>query len=138
MPSLIIIALLVMASGALYQVSEYREKVLGGKNIEGKLEGTTLDNGASVLGVTIVPVEVLEDSRCLESTSCIQAGKVRVRVLLFDALGNGPAHEHVFISEVPITYEGVQIVLSGVSPLPETDQHIGRDEYRFAFEVVPQ
>jgi hypothetical protein len=92
-----------------------------------------IDQEASTLGVKIVPLEVLEDSRCPIDVECIQAGTVRVRTLLTSGLGTA---QQIFELGQAITTEAEMVTLIGVSPQPNsTEPAIEPDDYRFTFEV---
>lgn len=102
-----------------------------------------LDGGTSVLtlalgeegtvgGVRLKPLEVVEDSRCAEDVTCIQAGTIRVRVELESGLGRA---EQVFMIGEPITTEAERVTLLSVSPAPISTKSIADDEYRFTFRI---
>ncbi len=92
-----------------------------------------IDQGASALGVKIVPLEVLEDSRCATDVQCIQAGTVRVRA---QVQTNGATVEQTFTLEQPVELAGgMQAELTSVMPAPVSTQTIAPSEYRFTFTV---
>lgn len=94
---------------------------------------TMIDQGASALGVKVVPLEVLEDSRCPIDAQCIQAGTVRIRALLTSGLGTA---EQIFELGQAITTEAEAVTLIDVSPQPNsTEPAIGPGEYRFTFVI---
>ena len=93
---------------------------------------TRIGEGGSALSVTVVPQEVLEDSRCPSDVQCIQAGTVRLRTLLTSGLGEG---RQIFILGEPITTETEEITLKRVAPERQAGVEIKPDEYRFIFEV---
>ncbi|PIT93049.1 MAG: hypothetical protein COU06_02065 [Candidatus Harrisonbacteria bacterium CG10_big_fil_rev_8_21_14_0_10_38_8] len=87
---------------------------------------------ATALGVTITPLEVLEDSRCPVDVQCIQAGTVRLRAGLVSGLGEA---DQEFTLNKPVTTEAEEIVLVSVMPEPMSTRTISLGEYQFFFEV---
>jgi hypothetical protein len=87
----------------------------------------------SGLDVRIIPLEVLEDSRCPIDVVCIQAGTVRVRARLISGLGE--ARQEFKIGQ-PITTEAETVTLTEVSPQPKAGVKIKDSEYVFRFEVT--
>lgn len=94
---------------------------------------THIDESVSALGVTIIPLEVIEDSRCPIDVVCIQAGTVRVNVLLASGLG-----ESTMVLELGqlVTTEAETITLIDVAPAPISTHTIAPSEYSFRFEVT--
>ena len=93
---------------------------------------TKIDQGASVLGVKVTPLEVLEDSRCPVDVQCIQAGTVRVRATLESGLGSGSQE---FQLNQPITTEAEIVTLVDVEPIPYSTVEILKSAYIFYFEI---
>lgn len=89
---------------------------------------------AQGLGVTIAPIEVVEDSRCPtgENIRCIQAGTVRVSAKISSGLGTG---EVIFKLNTPITTEAGQVELVQVLPPARAEVPIVINEYRFIFKI---
>ena len=83
-------------------------------------------------GVTVAPLQLLEDSRCPLDVECIQAGTVRVRATLVSGLGTAT---QIFILGEPITTEGEQVILSRVLPDKESTVTVTPQEYIFIFEI---
>ena len=113
--------------------------VSGGELVESKNADSglvTLDAGLNEevggLGVSIIPLEVLEDSRCPADVVCIWMGQVRLKAMLSSGLGEA---EQIFISGQTITTETEEITLSQVIPIPRSSQEIKPDDYRFRFLV---
>ena len=94
---------------------------------------TRIDQGASALSVKVVPLEVLQDSRCPEDAQCIWAGTVQVRALLSSGLGEA---EQIFELRTPITTEAEVVTLVEVFPAPYAGRAILPSDYRFMFEVA--
>ena len=94
---------------------------------------TKIDQGASAFGVKVVPLELLEDSRCPIGTNCVWGGTVRVRTLLASGLGES---EQIFELNQPITTEAEIVTLEDVTPHP-TSAELGPElnEYTFMFRI---
>lgn len=91
-----------------------------------------INNPTSGLGVTIAPIEVVEDSRCPSDVVCIQAGTVRVRVKITD-----PNGERVLIAvlNTPIPSAYAATTLTEVEPEARAEIPIRTNEYRLKFEI---
>ena len=77
--------------------------------------------------------EVVEDSRCPTDVQCIQAGTVRVKVLLASGLGEGSI---TMTLNTPITTEAEEITLMSVAPTKLSTHQITPTEYTFTFKIV--
>lgn len=93
---------------------------------------TKIDQGASALDVKVVPLDVLEDSRCPQGVQCIWAGTVRVRALLQSGLGDA---NQIFELMKPITTEAEQVMLIEVLPQAEAGKTIDLSAYAFRFKI---
>lgn len=93
------------------------------------------NNPVHVLGVTIAPAEVVEDSRCPtdENIRCIQAGTVRVRAKVSDTSGEKMI---TFTLGTVVSFGGKTIELVNVLPPARAAVPILLNEYRFSFKVV--
>lgn len=109
-------------------VDDLIERINTGERLE-----TRIDQGASALDVRVVPLEVLEDSRCPVDVTCVQAGTVRVRATLESGLGTG---EEDFTLNEPITTEAEEVTLVEVTPEPQEGVEIDPSEYVFYFSVI--
>lgn len=113
--------------------------VPAGPAVPGTPSGTTvlletkIDQGASGLDVKVVPVELLEDSRCPIDVTCVWAGRVRVRVQLISGLGTA---NQVFELDKPITTEAEEVTLVDVRPSPRQDVSLEPGDYTFVFRVT--
>lgn len=94
---------------------------------------TRIDQGASALDVNVVPLEVLEDSRCPQDVQCIQAGTVRIRAQLTSGLGQA---NQIFELEKPITTEAEEVTLIQVTPIPKAGETISLSAYEFVFRIT--
>lgn len=93
----------------------------------------SLNGKITALGVTVVPLEVLEDSRCPADVVCIQAGTVRVKTKLTSASGTA---DQIFILNKPVTTETEEIALTQVDPYPYSTKTITKTDYVFHFKIV--
>lgn len=89
----------------------------------------------SGLGVTIAPIEVVEDSRCPvdENIRCIQAGTVRVRTKVTNVNGERIL---VFAIGIPVVSKTETIELTEVLPSARAEVPIVTNEYRFVFKIA--
>lgn len=93
----------------------------------------TIGSTASGLNVQILPLEIAEDSRCPFDVQCIQAGTVRVRVLLTNGLGESTT---IFTLDKPVTTKTETVTLIAVTPTKESTKTIDAKDYRFTFRVT--
>lgn len=96
---------------------------------------STIGSRVSTLGISIVPQEVLEDSRCPSDVQCVRAGTVRLSAqFAFDA--TGATTTDVLTLGVATTTGGYRIELLSVDPVPKSDADINPQDYQFRFEVT--
>jgi len=88
----------------------------------------TISHSGTVNGVTIIPKEVVEDSRCAKDVQCIQAGRVRVRA----AAGGA---DQVFLVGEPLAVGSARVTLIAVSPDKVSTVALKPSDYRFTFKV---
>ncbi|MBC2668561.1 hypothetical protein ACFOON_16205 [Novosphingobium piscinae] len=81
--------------------------------------------------VTLIPDQLVEDSRCPDGVSCVQAGTVRVAV----RIGDRPAEVAL---DRPLAVAGGTLALVEAYPLPRDKVRRYPDEYRFGFRWSPQ
>jgi len=86
---------------------------------------------AGALSLTVL--EVVEDSRCPIDVQCIQAGTVRIKVLLASGLGEGAI---TMTLNTPITTEAEEITLVSVTPTKLSTHTTASSEYTFTFKIV--
>ncbi|MBI5817076.1 MAG: hypothetical protein HZB09_01470 [Candidatus Yonathbacteria bacterium] len=90
---------------------------------------------ANGFGVTLAPIEVVEDSRCPvdENIRCIQAGTVRVRTKITNVNGERIL---IFTIGTPITSKTETTELMEVLPPARAEVPILANEYRFVFKII--
>ena len=93
---------------------------------------TQIGKEVSALDVSILPREVLSDSRCAVEVTCIWAGTVKLRATLSSGLGTA---NQIFELGVPITTEAEEITLVKVDPAPHQNITIAPGAYVFGFEI---
>lgn len=94
-----------------------------------------LGEQGSVLGISLTPLEVLEDSRCPTDVVCIQAGTVRVAVEIESPMGTSTMPFTLNAPE-PITTEAEAITLISVEPYPLASDPTKVEQYRFTFAIT--
>jgi hypothetical protein len=95
---------------------------------------TAIDQGASAFGVMVTPLSIEEDSRCPLDVQCIQAGTVRVKVLVTQ---NGTSTTQVFTLTTPIDVNGTTIELIAADPAKYSTVITTPQDYRFTFRITP-
>lgn len=91
-----------------------------------------INQKVSALGVSVTPIEVLEDSRCPEGVQCIWAGTVRIRATL--SSGMGTASQEFKLNE-SVTTEAETITLVDVTPKKDKSTTTKPGDYRFVFVI---
>jgi hypothetical protein len=83
-------------------------------------------------GLTILPITLMEDSRCPADVQCIQAGTIKVQVQIISAMGPS-----VMVMELnkPVTTEAEEVTLTQVTPAPKAGVNVNKADYVFSFEV---
>lgn len=87
---------------------------------------------ATVFGLTLTPLEVIEDSRCPANANCIQAGTVRVRMQFKDDAET--TEQVVTLGQTATTAKNIAI-FKEVQPESVTGQVIDPKSYKFVFRV---
>jgi hypothetical protein len=97
---------------------------------------TRINQETSALGVSLTPLEVVEDSRCPINALCIQAGTVRLRASLMTDSGIvGSIVTETFTLGQPIIKDGREITFTMAQPSTHTERTIAPSEYVFTFSV---
>ncbi|HEY4488401.1 MAG TPA: hypothetical protein VJB97_02700 [Candidatus Paceibacterota bacterium] len=96
--------------------------------------GRTTIIDESGYGTKIVPLEILEDSRCAVDVTCVWAGRVVVRAVIVDGAHN--PYPQTFELNKPITTETEVIELVSVEPLKSSDVQLQPSDYRLTFKVT--
>lgn len=92
-----------------------------------------LGETATAAGVSINPTKILEDSRCPQDVTCIQAGTVRIQTTL--AAGMGAAPQEFKLGQ-PITTEAETVTLTDVTPARRANVTIAPADYTFTFSIA--
>lgn len=82
--------------------------------------------------ISIVPVSIIEDSRCPVDVTCIQQGTTRVLAKVTNDAGE---KEYVLPLDVPVTVDTRTVTLIRVMPVTRSQYQILATEYRFIFKV---
>ncbi len=83
-------------------------------------------------GVSITPIQILEDSRCPQDVECIQAGTVRVMAQVSGINGN---MTQTFTLNEPVSYGSNTITLTAVEPSAQAITSAGLVNYALYFDV---
>lgn len=95
--------------------------------------GIAIGTIASVEGVTIGVLELLEDSRCPADVLCVWAGRVRVRASV-----DSYNRDFTFTLGEPQVVGNSAVTLTSVVPEEKRSQEtVPLSDYRFIFTVVP-
>ena len=111
-----LLTLLALASCATVPQREYANGPTAPLN-----EVATLD------GLTVRPLAVIEDSRCPASVQCVWAGRVRI-----SAEVSGEGTRELTLGE-PVAASGGTLTLVDVRPGKRTPEAIPQREYQFTF-----
>ena len=95
----------------------------------------SLNKPQTINGVSITPLEVLEDSRCPSDVQCIWAGRVVVKANISKSSGN---YTEVLELGKAVSTGTENITLTSVTPYPKAGESIAKTDYRFEFSVVPR
>ncbi len=130
------VTLTVSDVGGSFLISRYEENPQAAIPEEPAYNSATvtirLNDTVSVLGLTLTPEVLEEDSRCPSDVQCIQAGTVRARVSIGSGMGESSM---VLTLGTPITTEAETITLISVEPGKISTTQNEESEYRFTFEV---
>lgn len=86
----------------------------------------------TMYGVSIQPQEIVSESRCPSDVTCIQAGTVKVAVLITTESGS---HRVEFEPGQKENIDSTSLTLKEVTPYPQSTHKTTDDEYRFVFEM---
>ncbi len=81
-------------------------------------------------GLTVRPLELLEDSRCPALVRCIWQGRVRIRAEIRDSAGR---HSRELTLGEPLPVDGGMLTLVSVEPPKLAPGETRSAEYRFEF-----
>ena len=87
---------------------------------------------ATVNGISIRPIEVIEDSRCPANVQCAWAGRLVVRARMN---GSGWTQVRDFHLGVPQAVDNRRVTLVAADPQKATPGPTDSRAYRFTFEV---
>lgn len=95
---------------------------------------TRIGQGTSMFGVKIIPLEVIEDSRCPIDVTCIQAGTVIVKTNV-TVEKNGEIEQVFELDRIVEINDNLSATLTRVEPQKEEGVEISNSEYIFYFKV---
>ncbi len=91
-----------------------------------------INRSATQLGIGILPLTIIEDSRCPVDVECIWAGRLRVKVRIHNAMGDS---DKEFVIGQTITTKTETITLVQAAPIPHAGVTITPADYSFIFEI---
>ena len=95
--------------------------------------GVAFGQKVVVDGPVIMPVELLEDSRCPANAQCVWPGQVRIKAKWIRANGEKVIE---LTSGHPLQIADGALTLTHVKPLRKTKAKIADKDYRFAFSFA--
>ena len=95
-----------------------------------------LGQTASVGGVQIRPLQIVEDSRCPVNAVCVWQGRLRVEVEI-DARGGSETHRTILTLREPITIDRGTLTMVEAHPV-KLDAPVEPESYRFTFRFEPR
>lgn len=93
-----------------------------------------LGQTATVQGLRVRPVRVLEDSRCPINARCIWAGRIILRT---EVAGAGQKATYDLVLGEPIDHAGGRLALVAAEPGRMAGEETDPARYRFTFEYTP-
>ncbi len=107
------------------------------QRVQASDQGISLNETLHLHGIAVMPVEIIEDSRCPIDATCFWAGRVVLRATVASDLDNDNASRSVdFISGEPQTLFGETIELETIMPDRSTDAAPDTRDYRFTFALA--
>jgi len=104
--------------------------------MRGPSETVGLGQPAYVRNFMVVPVRLIEDSRCPASVQCVQAGTVRIAAEIRYA-ESLPEPVELKLGE-PVAHDRWSVVLRDVQPVPQAPGAIPPAAYRFTIDTPPR
>lgn len=129
------VSLTVANLNGSFLITHYQENPGAKEEVASSVSVTAaLNESVSMLGVSITPLSIEEDSRCPTDVTCIQAGQVRLEVQTVDGMGTSTTAITLGAAE-PITTEAASIWLTDVLPTKVSTSVTEDEEYRFTFRI---
>lgn len=91
-----------------------------------------INQKVSSSGITITPLEVVEDSRCPANVNCIWAGTVKIKTNLESPSGKST---QIFELNKTVTTETKSVTMINVAPQTQPNIKIKNADYVFYFEI---
>jgi len=92
-----------------------------------------LGDTAALGVIRVVPLQVVEDSRCPQGTQCVWAGRLRLRASVEPPY---QAHERTLILGEPQQVSGGTLLLEEATPYPRPDRPIPPGDYTFVLRYT--
>lgn len=94
-----------------------------------------LNQLATFKNISLLPLSIVEDSRCPSDVQCIQAGTVRVKVRVISGMGTSTS---ILTLGKVFTTEAEMLTLTRVTPDTQSTKPILNGDYRLTFNVALQ
>ncbi len=88
---------------------------------------------SQLVGRTMTPLEIIEDSRCPANVRCIQAGTVRIKLRLQE---RRVSSEAIIGLDQPVRLQTAWLHLVGVYPARVVPDVLSQSDYRFTFAIT--
>ena len=131
---IIIVIAVIVASGWLY-IQETNVSQIVPPTTTNVVLPSGFGHNFEVLGLTITPTKVLQDSRCPIDVQCIQAGTVELEASVATSTVSSVA---TFTLGKPTTIGIYTVTLTTVTPDKKSKVTIAPADYSFTFSVTKQ
>ena len=99
------------------------------RTVDDGIDRARIGQTVSRNGIPVMPLGIVEDSRCPARVTCIQAGTVRI--------GAEVAGSRTELKlDQPVAVPGGSVTLGEVYPVRRADTTYYPDEYRFGFRIA--
>ncbi|MES2492278.1 MAG: hypothetical protein V4579_03240 [Pseudomonadota bacterium] len=102
------------------------------RTVDDGISRARINESVTVGPATVMPLAILEDSRCPVGVQCIAAGRVRLAVRI------DPSGASELGTDSPAGVAGGTVSLVEVYPARRPDVTLYPDEYRFGFRFSPR
>lgn len=90
------------------------------------------DEKVQIGALSVTPLDMIEDSRCPKDVQCIWAGRVRLKIALYDG---EQTSEPVLTMGTPLATSRGMLTLTQATPYPSPTAKYAKSAYRFTFTV---
>jgi hypothetical protein len=133
MRNALLAASLPLALAACTLIPAAGPQTVGPVEPQSSLAWAAIGQRVTVDGLSVTPLEVLEDSRCPADAQCVWAGQVRIRTMIH--LGTGDA-ERELTSGKPVFLADGSLELVEVRPAKSSAAGLAPEDYRFGLRFM--